>query len=97
MRSNKQKLMTRQQVLDLYFVDARHRLIEIAAFLDRVERAEGAGDFRLVAFREALRELDRNEPERAKHVLLAFSDPTTEPIPAATTKAACGAWPGARN
>ena len=28
--------MTRQQVLDLYFLDARHKLIEIAAFLDRV-------------------------------------------------------------
>jgi hypothetical protein len=27
-------------------------------------------------------------------VLLAFSDPTEEPITAATTKAACGAWPG---
>ena len=28
--------MTRQQVLDLYFLDARHKLIEVAAFLDRV-------------------------------------------------------------
>ena len=27
--------MTRQQVLDLYFLDARGKLIEIAAFLDR--------------------------------------------------------------
>ena len=32
----------------------------------------------------------------AEKVLLAFSDPTTEPIPAATTKAACGAYAGAR-
>ena len=36
--------MTRQQVLDLYFMDARFRLIELAAFLDRVERAEGQAD-----------------------------------------------------
>ena len=91
--SNRQELMTRQQVLDLHFVDARHRLIEIAAFLDRVERAQGAADFRLAAFRQALSELERNEPERAKRVLVAFSDPTAQPIPAATTKAACGAWP----
>ncbi|TMQ01729.1 MAG: hypothetical protein E6L09_02270, partial [Verrucomicrobia bacterium] len=28
-------LMTRHQVLDLYFMDARFKLIELAAFLDR--------------------------------------------------------------
>ena len=86
--------MTRQQVLDLYFIDARHRLIEIAAFLDRVERAEGGADFRLGAFRGAVRELEGAEPGRARRVLLALSDPTSRPIPAATTKAACGAWAG---
>ena len=85
--------MTRQQVLDLYFMDARCKLIELAAFLDRVERAPGEDDFRLRAFREAMGELSRANPDRARQVLLAFSDPTTEPIPAATTKAACGAWP----
>lgn len=88
------KRMTRQQVLDLYFLDARHKLIEIAAFLDRVGRARGREDFRLKAFRRALRELNRRGNDRARRVLLAFSDPTTKPIPKATTKAACGAWPG---
>jgi hypothetical protein len=87
--------MTRQQVLDLYFMDARSKLIDIAAFLDRVQRAEGNADFRLAAFRQALERLNSESPERAKQVLLTFSDPTKEPIPAATTKAACGAFPGA--
>src|SRR3989442_914446 len=86
--------MTRQQVLDLYFMDARFRLIELAAFLDRVDRAEGQADFRLDAFRKALRELDGDKPERAKQVLLAFSDPTSEPIAKAPGKGAVGAWPG---
>ena len=86
--------MTRQQVLDLYFMDARHKLIDLAAFLDRVDRADGAPDFRLDAFRQALRALEGGQPERARQVLLSFSDPTTEPIAAALTKAACGAWPG---
>ena len=86
--------MTRQQVLDLYFMDARARLIDLAAFLDRVDRSEGADDFRIKAFRLALTELGKNNPDRARQVLLALSDPTTEPIPAATTKAASGAWPG---
>jgi len=86
--------MTRQQVLDLYFLEARAKLIDLGAFLDRVNRAEGPDDFRLAAFRKALEELPRGGPHAAKRILLAFSDPTTEPIPAATTKAASGAWPG---
>lgn len=83
--------MTRQQVLDLYFLDARHKLVELAAFLDRVERAGGRDDFRLKRFRAALAKLDGKKKNRAKAVLLAFSDLTTEPIAAATTKSACGA------
>src|SRR5262245_29267097 len=48
--------MTRQQVLDLYFMEARAKLIDIAAFLDRVDCAQGEADFRLKAFRKALEE-----------------------------------------
>jgi hypothetical protein len=87
--------MTRQKVLDLYFMEARAKLIDLAAFLDRVDRAEGPDDFRLKAFRRALTELPKADPERAKRVLLNLSDPTAEPIQRATTKAAAGAWPDA--
>ena len=86
--------LNRQQLLDLYFLDARSRLIDLAAFLDRLDRAEGEADFRLVALRKAFGELTREGGNRAEHVLLALSDPTTEPIPKATTKGACGAWRG---
>ena len=86
--------MTRQQVLDLYFMEARAKLIDLGAFIDRVERATGHEDFRMAAFRTALSELTKEQPQKARNVLLALSDPTTEPIPAATTTAACGAWPG---
>jgi hypothetical protein len=84
--------MTRQQILDLYFLDARHKLIELAAFLDRVERADGKDDFRLKTFRVALGKLVNGKKQKAKNVLLAFSDLTTEPISVATTKIACGAY-----
>ena len=84
----------RKNILDLYFLDARSRLIDIAAFMDRVDRAEGKLDFRYDQFVDALKELSETEPNRAEKVLLAFSDPTHDPIPKATTKAACGAWPG---
>lgn len=86
--------MTRQQVLDLYFMEMRAKLIDIAAFLDRAERAQGEADFRLTAFVNAVKHLGAGDAQRARNVLLSLSDPTTEPIPAATTKAACGAWPG---
>lgn len=83
--------MTRSQILDLYFLDARQKLIEIAALLDRVDRANGQDDFRLSAFRAALGHLSGNQGQRAKNVLLAFSDLTTEPIEKATGKGAVGA------
>lgn len=86
--------MTRQQVLDLYFMEARAKLIDLAAFVDRVERGTGQEDFRMQAFRTALAELSKADPQKARNVLLSLSDPTIEPIPTATTKAACGAWPG---
>jgi hypothetical protein len=86
--------MNRKQLLDLYYLDARAKLIDLAAFLDRLERADGESDFRLAAFRQALVELQTTQPARAERVLTTLSDPTAEPIPAATTKAACGAWPG---
>ncbi len=75
-------------------MDARFRLIEIAAFLDRLDRAGGDADHRLDAFRDALKHLADNQPERAKNILLSFSDPTVEPIAKAPGKGAVGAWPG---
>lgn len=85
--------MTRAEILDLYFADARSKLIDLAAFLDRLQRAEGKEDFRLHAFRAALANLSSGDAEKAKAVLLTLSDPTTEPLDAATTKGATGAWP----
>jgi hypothetical protein len=89
--------MTREQALDLYFMDARCKLIELAAFLDRLDHSGGEADFRLSALQKALPILTRAEEGRAKAVLLALSDPTTEPLAAAPSKGACGAWPGSRS
>jgi hypothetical protein len=84
--------MTRLALLDLYFMDARSKLLDLAAFFDRVDRGSGEADFRLAALREALQALDRPTPDRARAVLLAFSDPTSEPIAAAPGKGATGAY-----
>ena len=88
--------LTREQILDLYFMEARAKLIDLAAFLDRVEQAQGSDEFRIKGFRAALTQLQSNQPGRAQRVLLSLSDPTSEPLPAATTKAASGAWPGSK-
>ena len=86
--------MNRQQLLDLYFLEARSKVIDLAAFLDRLERSTGNVDFRLTALTKALDELKNGPGDRAERVLMSLSDPTREPIAAATTKAACGAWSG---
>ena len=84
--------MTRTELLDLYFMDARSKLIDLAAFFDRVDRGTGEADFRLGALRKAVEALEGAEPIRAKAVLLALSDPTSEPIAKAPGKGAVGAW-----
>ncbi len=86
------KPTTCNNVLDLYFLDARCKLIDIAAFMDRAEKNEATDDFRYQAFKKALECL--NGEDRAENVLLALSDPTEELIERAGTKSAHGAWPG---
>ena len=97
--------MKRSTITDLYFMEARSKLIDLAAFLDRVEHSEGPDDYRLRAFRCALQQLaaraedggdngNASHPNRAEETLLAFSDHTREPAVQASGKAACGAWPG---
>ena len=73
---------------------SRESLIDLAAFLDRVERSEGADDFRLKSLRAALHELETPGPDKAKKILLLLSDPTKEPVAAAGAKSASGAWAG---
>jgi hypothetical protein len=84
--------MTKKQTLDLYFLTARHLLIEVAAFMDRVDRSEGEEDFRMIAFRKAVEELSKGGSNRAERILNVFSDPTTEPVEKAASKSATGAY-----
>jgi len=79
-------------LVDLSFMDSRFKLIELAAFLDRVQKAGQDGDYRVQQLKQAIQCLAQNEPDRAKQVLLSFSDPTTEPITKAHTQGASGAY-----
>ena len=79
-------------LVDLGFMDARSKLIDLAAFLDRVQRADQTADFRVQALKNAIALLSLDEPKRAKEVLLSFSDPSVEPIAKATMQGAIGAF-----
>lgn len=79
-------------VVDQGFIAARAKLIDVAAFLDRVERHAAAEDFRCAALREAAALLVDGRPERARRILEKLSDPTTEPANKSSGKAALGAW-----
>lgn len=82
-------------LVDLGFMDARSKLIDVAAFLDRVQRVGQECDFRVEALKKALEVLGQEEATRAKDVLVSLSDLSTEPIAKATTQSACGAVPPA--
>lgn len=73
-------------------MDSRSKLIDLAAFLDRVKKAGQDGDFRVQALKNALTLLSQDKPQRAKDVLLSFSDPSVEPIAQATMQGAIGAF-----
>ena len=84
-------MLSKKELLDLQFIDARARLIDLAAFLDRLDRHDGQADVRLKYFKEAIPILLEERPERAKAVLEAFSDMTTELTDTAPFQGATGA------
>ena len=85
--------LSARELVDEYFIENRTRLLEIAAFLDRLERADhgySGSDFRMRAFTDALAML--NGPDRLDRIQLLLSDPTTEPLPGLDRKSAVGAY-----
>ncbi|MCP4745349.1 MAG: hypothetical protein GY874_04280 [Desulfobacteraceae bacterium] len=80
----------------MYFPDNRARLLEIAAFLDRIDRYESGDqarqDFRYRSFIKALQILLEPDGLRTIKVQEALSDPTREPIEAVADSKAYGAW-----
>jgi hypothetical protein len=69
--------LTAQEVLNREFLEIRCKILDLAAALDRLDRAEGSleDDPRLAALRAALDVLTTREPERAERVQMVFSRP----------------------
>lgn len=92
--------LTATQLVDEYFIETRNRIIEVAAFLDRIDRADAARagaataeqDFRVQALADAINVLAGPGPNRVREIQTLMSDPTTEPRAALDRKGAVGAY-----
>jgi hypothetical protein len=82
---------SKQEILDLQFIEARHKLIDLAAFLDRIDRHSGEPDFRFEAMKNALPILLSDRPDRAAAILEALSDTTPDIPQTALFQGAAGA------
>ena len=70
--------MSAARALDAYFLEARAKLLDLAAILDRIDRGADAltGDPRLALIHKAVQALsETNGPDRAAHVQELFSLP----------------------
>ena len=86
--------MNQQEIIDKYFQEHRAKLIDIASFLDRVDRcAENEEDFRVHAMKKCIQELLVEQSNRAERILLLLSDKSRTPVDQASTKGASGAVP----
>ncbi len=72
----------RPQLVDEYFIENRNRLLEIAAFLDRLDRADPAWRSRISGCGcSATRWTRCGTPgDRLTRIQMLLSDPTTEPL-----------------
>ena len=88
-------MLSPKELLDEYFVENRNRLLEVAAFLDRLDRADpthSADDFRKQAFAAAVASLSEPSANHVAQIQMLLSDPTQEPLAALDRKSAIGAY-----
>jgi hypothetical protein len=87
--------LTQRELIDEYFMEHRVKVLDLAAFLDRLERArelDAEDDFRLRSVREALAVLADGNGNRVQRVQMIFSDPRSELLEELDTKSAKGAY-----
>jgi len=87
--------MTQRELVNEYFMEQRALVLNLAAFVDRLDRAaelDAADDFRTVALRESLEELRSGDPGRVQRIQMIFSDPNLEPLEELDQKGAKGAF-----
>jgi len=80
--------MTRRQVIDRYFLEHRAKLLDLAAFLDRLDRAQpdqtsANEDARIATLQRAMEVLTDGQGDRARRIQQICSDPSPEPAESA--------------
>jgi hypothetical protein len=68
-------LLSAPEVLNREFLEIRSKILELAAALDRLDRADGLidDDPRVARLREALQAVLQSSPDRAEQVQMIFS------------------------
>lgn len=89
--------MSQQALIDEFFIEHRVHILEIAAFLDRLDRASDQNavhEFRYRAFRQAVAELTNDKPGRVERVQMLLSDQDVRLLEERDQQNAWGAAPG---
>jgi hypothetical protein len=87
--------LTQRELITEYFMEHRVQVLELAAFLDRLDRAreiDADDDFRLRSIRAALAVLVDGDGDRTQRVQMIFSDPRSELLEELDTQSAKGAY-----
>jgi dsDNA-binding SOS-regulon protein len=81
----------KKKIADLHFMDARSKMLDLAAFFDRMDRHIGDADFRDKALRRALPILLESRKDRVATILNSLSDESLELSEKAPFQGAFGA------
>jgi hypothetical protein len=87
--------LSQAELVSEYFMEHRVQVLELAAFLDRLDRAreiDADDDFRLRSIRQALAALVDGDGDRVGRVQMIFSDPRSELLEELDQKSAKGAY-----
>ena len=89
--------LTQRQLIEEYFIEHRTKILDLAAYLDRLDRArerDAEEDFRLGAVRQALEVLSGPGGQRMQRIQMILSDPRTDLLEHLDRKSAFGAFGG---
>jgi hypothetical protein len=84
--------MTHTETVNRYFLEHRAKLLDIASFLDRLDRSESIEkDYRIDSLLKCIQVLLEKDGGRTEQILNILSDHSTEPIDVARDQGASGA------
>jgi hypothetical protein len=90
--------LTQKELIEKYFMQHRCFLLDVASFLDRLDRArvkDAENDFRYTTFKRCLEALAEEDSNRTQKLLMLLSDPRTDLLEERDKQNAEGASPHA--